>query len=655
MHRDSRSAFVLVDDLSHWPVFWTTSIALLLSASFALVFYSLWPKEILIDDGAIVLRYLDNAAAGGFYRYNLQDGPVFGVSGFVHGALAGALAASHWATPEQSALWTNLLGVSVSAFAVLLILRRSTASALVVLVSWVFVLSACYFFLTTAFAGLEAPLHMGIVLLAVWAFLADRPRAMWALLALAMISKLDAAPVVVVLAGLRLGTLLARGESRRGWRAVSRAALVYDGIPLRLWILFASWFFGSPLPQSAYAKLNYHYHPPSRIEFVTSWWRRDELRIIAYWATTFAAVAVSVWKSRREQTCGLLALPLACLGVLGLFVVVNPGERMPWYYVIPQALMVIGAVTSLLSLVRPVREPWRTLVPVGILILAIPTTVATAHRSIDSAIHSIRSAEPERIEIGIYIRDHADPKDELLTSHGHIACAAGLYTHDFSGLNSPIVTNLLARGLNPLDELKPKWFVRPGLLSPSNQRQLGYSLAATFYGRATHGRPAWRVWTRTQDGVSTALAVIEDEVAADGEVRPVIDNPRYISNLNLPPPDPGRPDHGLRIQVRRRVQMTYAGDGQVAALRLGIVRQRQQMTLWVSIGSDDDDPVAVVVPGIEESDLAFGQVWSADIPVLNDRTDPTRVVLSHRGATSDLELLEPVWMVVFSDQVLQNR
>ena len=56
------------------------ALELVLSTGFAVVFFRLWPTNVITDDGGIALRYMDNFARGYFFSYNPSDGPVYGLS-----------------------------------------------------------------------------------------------------------------------------------------------------------------------------------------------------------------------------------------------------------------------------------------------------------------------------------------------------------------------------------------------------------------------------------------------------------------------------------------------------------------------------------------------------------------------------------------------
>ena len=619
----------------------------MLSAAFAAWLYLAWPIEYLYDDGAIVLKYMDNFAAGGFYQYNLADDAVFGVSGFLHGVFAGFLSATHATTPDQSVLVSNAVGVWLTSLAVLLILRRFTSSLITILAAWVFSLSASNHFIQTAFHGLETPLHLGIVLLACWAWLSGYSRSMWLLSALAIVSKLDAVVVVGVLAALRLLPLILRRDTRADGFAELRTALLWMGIPLVLWVALTLWLFGSPFPQSAYAKLYLHSHPPGRFAFVSRWWGGETERTVIYILIAVVAMVTGLRKrdGQRDRSA-VLALLGGCAALLVLYTWFNPAEHMPWYDVLPQTLLVLGAVISLLALERrSTRLPraFGFLLPVLLLAVMVPSNVSRAVGMVRQARGYIHASEPERIAVGKYVHDHADPADRLFTGHGHIARFARIYTYDYSGLNSPLITRLYRQNKSAIRELGPEWVTRPGLMHAVAQRDLAYELVRTFYSRSLRGVQAWRIWHKREGAAGRFVArpVVTAEVTSDGSVRDI--------GGGL-----------LHIRGGSQVTLAVAMDGAAEQLRFGVARQERPLDLQVSLlgvgGVDEPRPLTrVTIPAADPGDPVEGLTHEIRItlPAVTRPGSPVHLLIAPvETATIPPEflLLEPVWMTAVIDE-----
>ena len=232
---------------------------LTLSLLFAYVVFHEY-SGIFYDDAGFILRYLDNFAKGCFYCYNLSDGAVFGTSSFIYGLLGGFLA---WlgVKPELVLHGLGFTGLVVDGYLLLLILRKLIRQPGWSFVIWVTAISTSKTYLEVATSGMESPVHFALILAAFWFFLRGNARLMWLMMAVSVISKLDAVPIVLVLGGLHL--LRHRNEVREAGleSKTVKDVLIFGVIPVICWIVFATWLFGSPLPQSAYAKIYFHSHP----------------------------------------------------------------------------------------------------------------------------------------------------------------------------------------------------------------------------------------------------------------------------------------------------------------------------------------------------------------------------------------------------------
>lgn len=478
----------------------------LLAAGYSSLFFALWPDVPIADDGAIVVRYLDGFAGGRAFTYNAADGPVFGVSGFVHGGLSGALAYSGLLEPLDSALTSNALGLALTAGIVLLLLVRAGGGLAVALPPWLLVMTACSYLVVNARQGLETPLHLGLVLAALWAVQADRPRWCWPLLALAVISKLDAAPAVLVLGALVLLRQAFGAPVGQRLRALARAAVrggLAGGLPLLAWLLLAGGLFGNPLPRALLTR----FQPlttteGARFAFFETGFAFHEPVVIAWVA---AAVATAAWGIARRDgwpTATALAPTWACLALLLAYRLAGPTEPMSWYFALPELLMLLQVAGSLAAVIRRTVRSGRLrvgLAALASLALMAVTTPRTLAR-VRGTVEYLDVVERERIRVGRFVAAGAAPGETLLTGHGHIARESRLHTFDLSGLNSPDVAALLAEGRDPVRVLRPDWIAQHGPLGDEVRIELGYTLLATFDDiAAVTDWPAWTVYQRRRE------------------------------------------------------------------------------------------------------------------------------------------------------------
>jgi hypothetical protein len=499
-------------------------IQLLLSFFFATFYFLLWSHVPPVDDGGIVLRYMDNFAKGAFFAYNPSDGPVYGVSGPLHAVLAGTLSYLQLLSPQYSLYASNYLGLVLVLFFTLRILLYVTPRWHLAIPAWLVALSAAPSFVVNIKQGLETPLHLAIILLCILMTWQRYRSHIWAVYALAIISKLDAVPIVMVLSAI----LMTRNEganSGHAFRRMIRDALIYGVAVVAIWAVFCVQFFGSALPQSAYAKLRYHSHPGDALF--------PFLLPLKGLTRTFVAVGVLIVLRLvlciRARRIGIffkeMAPAASAVAFLALYCAFNPGERMSWYYAVPEYLVVLQGLVIACGLASQTgprgskRSPPMALfaayAAVGILgALCWPEVVA----SVRYQVPYLRRVEGERMAVGAWIGENSAPTDTLMAGHGHIARNAGIYTWDYSGLNSKKVTDILSRGLRPVTKLSYQWYANHGALALDIQRGRRLGLEKVFYNiSAFYDEPAWRVFHKSQARtVATCRVITADKIRTDG-------------------------------------------------------------------------------------------------------------------------------------------
>jgi arabinofuranosyltransferase len=196
------------------------------------------------DDAYITLRTIDNFVHGYGLRWNVVER----VQTFSHPLWMMLLTIPYYFTREAY-LTTLAVSIVVSLVAVSLLVRR-IASSLETAAIGVAVLTFSKAYVEYSTSGLENPLSFLLLALFVWLWFRDRTqgtiRGLWLIAGLLMLNRLDLA--VLVLPALAVLTV------RTGWQATIRHALVSLS-PLIAWELFSIVYYGFPLPNTAYAKL----------------------------------------------------------------------------------------------------------------------------------------------------------------------------------------------------------------------------------------------------------------------------------------------------------------------------------------------------------------------------------------------------------------
>ena len=503
-------------------------IKIVLSLLFTISFFYSWNSYVIMDDAAIILRYMDNFAKGYFYSYNPLDGPIFGISGFIHGVLSGLFAYSHIFSPLNSLFASNFIGVFLISLFSFLIISLYNKNPWVLYGGWLLLINSCPHFIITSRQGLETPLHLAILLILIYFFLNKKSKGMCLFFALSVISKLDALPIVIILAVL-YWFQISSGKERFTY---IKNLLIFTMIPGILWIIFAYMIFGSPFPQSAFAKLYYHNHPSNHLYFFYKWFREMKylfmIFIILFGFSFFTLLFSKKYKSiARDHSIGLCSF-----GYFALYFYYNPAEQMAWYYTVPEFLIFLQMIILIPFLAfegKSLFMKWlpkdikdnelkskkilqeRTILFILLCYCLIAVIQTPKVRKIkDGVIWYGNVVDRERIAIGKWVKEHSRPDDSLFAGHGHIAREAGIYTIDYTGLNSKIVTQY-KRDFNLLvKKLKPDWIVVSGLLAPALQEEERYSLRKSFYNLSGKwDTQSWRIFEKIHDPSSSIPILIK--------------------------------------------------------------------------------------------------------------------------------------------------
>lgn len=477
-------------------------IALGLSAVAYIVFQD---PIIYVDDVGFILRYLDNFRDGCFYCYNVEDGPVFGISSFIYGLLAGIINMLHLMGPETTLNFLTYCGVFAFVVLMFRIMRQMISSPGLVLLLVVLAITGNKSVLTIFNSGMESPVHLSILLAGMLFYLKRNYRMMWLFLALATISKLDVVPIVLVVGVLWLienaKELLPLSWKNKLWRDL----ILYAVVPVVLWIVFALLVFGSPLPQSAYAKVYFHNHAkgnwfPFLDHFVNSAYRAP-----LFWTMmiVFLMQVGSVVATRRRPS--EIVFGLCFVASMLLYYFYNPGERMQWYYTLPETLMLIQLAVSFHWLFLRLKSIHRTAVVALLLGGAFMLGWSRQIMEVQDLRKYEYVVEMERKRIGEYLGSVVAEHDTLMAGHGLNARHVDGYVIDQTGLNSQITTDFERNVDSIIKVLKPNYMVMHGF-----RWELGkpngnfYKPDTAFYDITGYWYPTWRVFKRVDTWAESA-------------------------------------------------------------------------------------------------------------------------------------------------------
>ena len=309
---------------------------------FALLFVAML-EAWLIDDAKITFRQVWNFISGDGMTFNFGER----VQAFTHTAWFFLLSGVAFFTRELF-ISTLVLSIALSMAAVGLLLateRRAFAvdagGDSVPLLTPALLLIFSVAFCDYMTSGLENPLSYFLVGLLLWLLAADNERYrqwVFVVLSLLVLNRFDFAALFLPLALLLAWTSLRAGGGRGLCRDVWPGVLLLGG-----WLVFATVYFGSPLPNSFYAKMASGLPSDSLREWAAGYFIKTaqedpiSLTIIA------AGIALSLASGQRV----LLALAAGQILYLG-FIVQAGGDWMPSgrFFAVP-VFLAVGQVILL--------------------------------------------------------------------------------------------------------------------------------------------------------------------------------------------------------------------------------------------------------------------------------------------------------------------
>ncbi len=384
------------------------------------ILFALWSSP--TDDAYITFRYARNLAAGLGFVYNAGE-RVLGTTTPLFTLLLAPAALLH--IPLETA--ACVLAVAADLGVVLLIYRlmrgawgRETA-LLAAGVYGTFYASAgaCGY-------GMETQVFTFFVMAALASAVAGRSLEAGAGAALAVLSRPDGA----LLAGILLAAPL-YGAVARGRRLRLGPAVVFAGMVLP-WILFAAFYFGSPVPHSVIAKFNQQ--DVSLGRWASFFFTRNPL-VILLWLGALAGGIAGV--ARRSKTAILLAAWAAAYPLF--FLIGRPPFLGLWYFppLIPAlaGLFAVGAMTCAGLVIRNSRA--RLLLLGGTWIIAVCVGLP---RNLESARWSRALADRVYRPMAEWVVRATDASDVVQVSDiGYVGYFSGRTILDSGALVSPEV------------------------------------------------------------------------------------------------------------------------------------------------------------------------------------------------------------------------
>lgn len=602
-------------------------VTISLLSTFAL--FWVWAIPFFWDDAGIILKYLDNFKNGEWFVYNEGGDRVYGISSFLHGLLAGIISRFTGLTAEQSLYSVNILGVFTALLATLYLICLKIRIPMMQWSAFLLLIVATKWSFINAFMGMETPLHIGILVGAISCLLYGRMSGFWFLSALAVISKMDAVPLVVLWGGIALLSAEKRFYFWPFSRDEYRTIAVYFLLPLAFYIVAAWYLFGSVFPHTAATKLAYAQSGEPRIMVIAP--------LLQGWGWVLVSVttivsALHVLIERNFRSLLDVTPFVGVVAYIALYIYFNPLERMPWYYALPEYLLLLQLVLILPSLITRItifsRFPcWATIAAVMIVVLF--GAREKRERLLNMAYNNDR-VEGERIAIGRYIRDNTMSSEVIVAGHGYIAREADRFVVDYSGLNSPEVTGLGHDLQRILAEYMPTFVVvHNPLIDPEINQE--YNVDRVFYDISwNYGRP-WFVYRRI-DGEYTVV-----QIRLEGQ------HPSYKYDTGLPWSARALRGNPIVLELPRHNSKT------VDRIIAGVRRAHNKFDLNIYMLDEKKNKTRIYSGTIQKhsDDRGARYFYPLDIYVSNSELfADARYILFTSESNEIIELVEPVGIIM---------
>lgn len=423
------------------PTYWRNpSLLLWLPVLMLAASVILWTNATYdVDDAPITYRYAENLAQGRGFVYNSGEA-ILGTSTPLYTLLLAGLRVLGAPIPLASTVIN--FSASLGIFMVVMALTHLATGS-----PWAGMLAALYLltqgsFLRFVMAGMETPLYTLIILLAFWTLAQEQVRwaAVWA--ALAFLMRLDG---LAVMGAVGLALLL--HQRRIPWRAVLLFLILVTP-----WLIFATLYFGSPLPQSMLAK-QIHLEKAH----ASRYWIWNYLFVDGLGAPTFLLPVglIGLLYQMREQAKPLFhTLPAVAWFIAYLVAYTAIGiDFYEWYLMPLYPVLALWVGAGLWAIIQWIRQPqatgirrlWQEAIVITLLIAWFLPYQTFSTKSVHYFKAYLDGVEGARVQASTWLQTHAPPDARLFTGFiGHLGYETGFYVTDGAGLVTPFAQMALA-------------------------------------------------------------------------------------------------------------------------------------------------------------------------------------------------------------------
>ncbi len=385
-----------------------------------------------VDDAPITYRYAENLAGGRGFVYNPGE-RVLGTSTPLYTLLLAGFRLL--GVPIALASTGINFAASLGIFALVIALTRLVTDS-----PWAATLAVLYLlvqgsFLRFVMAGMETPLYTLIILTTFWALAINRQRWAAILAALAFLLRLDG---LAVMGAVGLALLL--HQRRIPWRSV----LIFIGV-VAPWLIFATLYFGSPLPQSMLAKQAH-----LQVAQSSRYWIWQHLFVDGLGAPTFLlpiALMGILHQWRATHKTMLHTLPALCWLIAYLVAYTVIGIDFYEWYLMPLypvlAIWIGAGLTLIITLIRQSTTSNVRWLAQEVCVLLLLLCWFLPYRtfvlvSVPYFKGYLNDVEGSRVAASRWLKTAAPADSRIYTGFiGHVGYESHLYIIDGAGLVTP--------------------------------------------------------------------------------------------------------------------------------------------------------------------------------------------------------------------------
>lgn len=295
----------------------------------------------------------------------------------------------------------------------------------------------------TGIGGMETPLALLLMALSLWALIRERPIATGVFCGLLALCRIDGLIWVMLIFGAALL------RSRKSF-LVQGVAFVLTMLP---WIVFATLYFGSPVPNSMVAKgvvrpgMVHALFDPARVKdyilwFVSGTGIGENLRVLPFWAAILAVGAWRVLKNGARDLSVLVVYPF----VYAVMMYLGRAPRYEWYLLPITFVSLPVAAIGLYEIYQAAasRVLGRNMKAVSYVGAALVIVIGAGYCSQVTPVmlQRLRMAQENedgfRRVVGIWLKDHAQPGDTVaMEAIGYQGYYSEMRVIDMAGLVTP--------------------------------------------------------------------------------------------------------------------------------------------------------------------------------------------------------------------------